>query len=369
LRQPSFVGLREDKPPRQVVREVPKSPVAVVREMGNGSTTSNRNAAQPAVKKSRRSRRPAKSGHSTAKAGNPKEGAVVAGVRLTNPDRVLYPEHGITKLQLAEFYEQIADWIFPYVVGRPLTLVRCPEGYTGECFFQKHLTGSLPDAIRGVTVPVKGKREEYVAVDDIAGIVALVQMGVLEIHPWPAREDQLERPDQIVFDLDPGDEVEWKAVVEGAREVRQRLDSIGLTSYLRLSGGKGLHVVVPLARRNTWDELKQFAKSVADRMTRDAPDRYIATMSKAKRRGKVFVDYLRNQRGATAIASYSTRRRAGAPVAVPLAWDELTARTRPDMYTIENLPKRLAKLNTDPWEGFFSPRQSITRKMLAAFDS
>jgi bifunctional non-homologous end joining protein LigD len=193
-------------------------------------------------------------------------------------------------------------------------------------------------------------------------------MGVLEIHPWPAREDQLERPDQIVFDLDPGEGVEWKAVIDAARELRERLESIGLVSFLRTSGGKGLHVVVPLARRNTWDELKQFAKAVADTMTREAPDRYIATMSKAKRRGKVFIDYLRNQRGATAIASYSTRAKAGAPVATPLAWDELTARTKPNMYNIHNVPKRLNKLKRDPWKDFFSPRQSITRKMFVAFE-
>jgi bifunctional non-homologous end joining protein LigD len=225
----------------------------------------------------------------------------------------------------------------------------------------------MPDEVRAVMVPVKGKKEEYVAVDDIAGVVALVQMGVLEIHPWPAREDQLERPDMIVMDLDPGEGVQWKAVVQGAKDVRDRFEGVGLTSYLRTSGGKGLHVVVPLARRNTWDELKQFAKAVADTMTRDAPDRYLATLSKAKRRGKVFVDYLRNQRGATAIASFSTRARAGAPVAVPLAWDELSTRIKPDMYNIRNLQKRLKKLKADPWEGFFSTRQSVTRKIMDAF--
>jgi bifunctional non-homologous end joining protein LigD len=356
LRHPSFMGLREDKPPKQIVREVEEPTSALERDSSNRSASANMKTKKSASTKSKR-----------GKARTSNNGVVVAGVPLSNPDRILYPDQGITKQQLAEYYVQIADWILPHVVDRPLTLVRCPEGYTGECFFQKHLTGSLPDAVRGVMVPVKGKREEYVAVDDIAGVVALVQMGVLEIHPWPAREDELEKPDRIVFDLDPGEGVEWKAIVDGAKEVRDRLEAAGLTSYLRTSGGKGLHVVVPLARRNTWDELKQFAKSVADTMTREAPNRYLATMSKAKRRGKVFVDYLRNQRGATAIASYSTRARAGAPVAVPLAWNELTARIKPDMYNIHNLPKRLDKLLNDPWEGFFSARQSITRKMMAAF--
>jgi bifunctional non-homologous end joining protein LigD len=357
LRHPSFMGLREDKPPQQVVREIEKPTTVLERAPANGSANGKMKTKKSTATKLNRS-----------SSRNSKSGVVVAGVPLSNPDRVLYPEQGITKQQLAEYYARIADWILPHVVDRPLTLVRCPEGYKGECFFQKHLTGSLPDAVRGVMVPVKGKREEYVAVDDIAGVVALVQMGVLEIHPWPAREDQLEKPDLIVFDLDPGEGAAWKMVVDGAKDVRDRLEAVGLTSYLRTSGGKGLHVVVPLARRNTWDELKQFAKSVADTMTREAPDRYLATMSKAKRRGKVFVDYLRNQRGATAIASYSTRARAGAPVAVPLDWSELSSRIKPDMYNIENLPKRLDKLAADPWDGFFSTRQSITRKKMAAFE-
>jgi bifunctional non-homologous end joining protein LigD len=281
---------------------------------------------------------------------------------------VLYPEDKITKRDLAQYYERVADWILPYVVDRPLTLVRCPEGYKGECFFQKHLTGSLPDAVRGVMVDVKGKQEEYVAIDDVAGLVALVQMGVLELHPWPAREDNLDKPDMLVFDLDPGEGTTWNNVVAGARELRERLEAAGLTTFLRTSGGKGLHIVVPLSRRNSWEEFKAFAKSVADAMTRDAPSQYIATMSKAKRRGKLFIDYLRNQRGATAIASYSTRRRRGAPVATPIGWEELTARTRPDMYTIANLPKRLEKLKKDPWADFFKTRQSITREVAAAFE-
>jgi bifunctional non-homologous end joining protein LigD len=292
----------------------------------------------------------------------------IAGVRLTHPERVLYAEDKITKRDLAEYYERVADWILPYVVDRPLTLVRCPEGYQGECFFQKHHTGSLPDAVRGIEVPVKGKKEEYVAIDDAAGLVALVQMGTLEIHPWPAREDNLERPDMLVFDLDPGEGVTWKDVVKGARDVRERLESAGLKTFLRTSGGKGLHVVAPLSRRNTWEEFKAFAKSVADTMSREEPNRYIATMSKAKRRGKVFIDYLRNQRGATAIASYATRRRKGAPIATPLDWEELNARTRPNMYNIKNIFKRLDKLKQDPWTDFFITRQSITQKVRAAFE-
>ena len=216
----------------------------------------------------------------------------------------------------------------PYVANRPLTLVRCPGGHTGECFFQKHITGTLPDTLHGVPIKEKGKKEEYIGIDDLAGLISLVQMGTLELHPWPAREDNVERPDYLVFDLDPGEGTTWKDVIHGAVEMRELLEGVGFTTFLRTSGGKGLHVVVPIDRRTTWDDFKQFAKSVADTMTRDAPDRYIATMSKAKRHGKIFVDYLRNQRGATAIASYSTRRRQGAPVATPIAWDELSCAKR-----------------------------------------
>jgi bifunctional non-homologous end joining protein LigD len=350
LRHPSFQGLREDKPAEEVVREMPKSTLALEKA---AETTANKTAATRGARRA---------------SSNAGEATEVAGVRLTNPDRVLYPEQGYTKKDLAEYYDQIADWILPYVAERPLTLVRCPEGHLGECFYQKHLTGAMPDAVGGVKIKEKGKTEEYVMIRDLAGLISLVQMGVLEMHPWPARSDNVERPDYLVFDLDPGEGVTWTDVVQGAKDVRQRLEDVGLKTYLRTSGGKGLHVCVPITRRNTWDEVKQFAKSVADTMARDDPGRYIAIMSKAKRRGKVYVDYLRNQRGATAIASYSTRARSGATVATPLAWEELARLKQANGFNIENLPARLAKLKKDPWEDFFSTRQSLTREVRAAFE-
>jgi bifunctional non-homologous end joining protein LigD len=342
LRHPSFQGLREDKPAKQIVREeaVPMSKV----------TRSAKNASRKRTK--------------GAKSASNGSGSVeVAGVAISHPDRVLYPEMGLTKQDLAEYYESIADWILPHVVDRPLTLVRCPGGRAGQCFYQKHLADEPPEHFRGVSIKEKSGTDEYVVIDDLAGLVSLVQMGVLEIHPWPARADKVEAPDRLIFDLDPGEGVPWKDVVVAAREVRDCLGELGLESFLRTSGGKGLHVVAPLARRNSWDELKAFAKAVAELLVREAPDRYIATMSKAKRRGKVFVDYLRNQRGATAIACYSTRAREGAPVAAPLAWDELTARLKPNGFTVKNMPQRLGKLQADPWAGFFDARQSITRAM------
>jgi bifunctional non-homologous end joining protein LigD len=365
LRHPSFQGLREDKPAKEVIREMPKRV--------DRNSEPSREGEAPAEPKAKRKRGSAGASpsqkrvasHKSAKSDNTE--ITIAGVRLTHPDRVLYPEDGITKRDLAEYYERIADWILPYVAKRPLTLVRCPEGRMAECFFQKHLTGTMPDTLHGVDIKEKGKKEEYLAVDSLAGLISLVQMGTLELHPWPAREDNVERPDFFVFDLDPGEGTTWRDVVHGALELRERLEGVELKTFLRTSGGKGLHIVVPIERRTTWDDFKQFAKSVADTMTREAPDRYIATLSKAKRRGKIFVDYLRNQRGATAIASYSTRRRSGAPVAAPIAWDELDAKTRPDMYNVKNLPKRLEKVKKDPWADFFTTRQSITAKIRAAF--
>jgi bifunctional non-homologous end joining protein LigD len=292
--------------------------------------------------------------------------ALVGGVRITHPDRVIYAEGKVTKLDLARYYESIADWILPYIVGRPLTIVRCPAGQGGECFYQKHWTESLPDAVHSVDVDASSVVEKYVLVDDLAGLISLVQMGVLEFHPWPARADNLERPDFLVFDLDPGEGVAWSDVVACAKAMRERLADLGLESFARTTGGKGLHVVAPLGRRNTWDELKAFAKAVADAIVRDDPKHYIATMSKTKRRGRIFVDYLRNQRGATAIASYSTRSRPGATVATPLAWSEVTARLDPKKLTVKSLPGRLAKRNSDPWAKFFSLKQSITTKMSTA---
>lgn len=354
LRQPSFQGLREDKAAREVVREMPK----VKEERGRRSE----------IKGSKRGGERSKEKHSMPAKASTADETTIGGVRITHPDRVLYPESGITKREIAEYYERVAEWVLPYVVNRPLTLVRCPEGIDGECFFQKHLTGTMPDVVHGIDIKEKGKQEKYVGLNDLAGLIWLVQIGVLELHPWPAREDNVERPDFFVFDLDPGEGVAWKDVIRGAHDLRERLESVGLQTFLRTSGGKGLHVVVPIDRRTTWDDFKQFAKSVADAMTRDFPERYLATMSKAKRHGKIFVDYLRNQRGATAIACYSTRRRPGAPVATPIAWDELSGRLRPDAFNIKNLPKRLNKLKDDPWADFFTIRQSLNAKILHAFE-
>jgi bifunctional non-homologous end joining protein LigD len=278
-------------------------------------------------------------------------------VRLTNPGRLLWPEQGITKEGLADFYADIADRILPHIVGRPLSLVRCPDGVDKQCFFQKHRWAGLGKGARDV--PVSSEKEPALAIDDLAGLLELVQASVLEIHPWGARDGRPELPDRATIDLDPGDDVPWEHVTEAALEVRSRLSDLGLQSFVKTTGGKGLHVVFPLTPKADWDTLKAFTQALAERMAADRPDRYTANAAKRERQGRIYLDYLRNGMGATAVAAYSTRARPGAAVSTPLAWDELGPAIHGDHFTVENLPKRLAVLDEDPWEGILSLRQEL----------
>ena len=288
----------------------------------------------------------------------------VAGVRLTSPGKVLYPEQGLTKRDLADYYERLAEWILPHVVDRPLAVVRCPEGRGKPCFYQKHPSESGPQHLRTVDISEQPPAEFNLVIKDTAGLIELVQMGVLEIHVWGSQVKNLEKPNRLVFDLDPGPGVDWPRIVQAAREVRSVLEELGLTTFLKTTGGKGLHLVVPIQARTEWDEAKAFCKAVADLIVRAAPDRYIATMSKAARKGKIFVDYLRNGRGATSVAAYSTRSKAGAPVSVPISWSELSPQLRSDQFTVQNVFARLDRLKSDPWADLATTRQSITKAMI-----
>ncbi len=339
LRHPSFKGLREDKEAAEIARE---NPLPLEKTKGGGKKNT-----KDAPKKS--------------DATVDEREIKVAGVRLSNPERVMYPEQGATKESVARYYEGAAEWILPHIANRPLTLVRCPQGHHQKCFYQKHFNDTLPEAVRCIPIQEKEGKGTYIVIDDAPGLISLVQIGVLELHPWGSREDKTEHPDRMIFDLDPGPDVEWDEVLQGARMLRDFLEWLGLRSFVKLSGGKGLHVVVPLVRRSDWDEVKIFSRRVAETLARSEPDRFIATMSKAKRQGKTYIDYLRNSRGATSIAAYSTRARVGAPVAAPLRWDELTSHRPPDHYNIQNMLQRLARLKGDPWEGFFSVRQSLSK--------
>lgn len=334
LRHPVFRGVRDDREPQEIT--VDKAmPQRIVSDGNNGKSGS---------------------------ASKPGE-VVVAGVRISNPDRILFPEQSVAKVDLARYYEDIADWVLPLIARRPLSLLRCPEGPESECFFQKHPSPSLAKGLPRIAIAEKHDTRDYVYVETIAHLVTLVQAGTLELHPWGCHIDDIEHPDLMVFDLDPGPDVTWKHMIDATRDLRDRLTDLGLTCFLRTTGGKGLHVVVPLEPRADWDEVKAFAHAVAERHASDDPDRLTSNMSKAKRQGRIFVDYLRNGRGATAIASYSARARPGAPVAVPVRWDELDASLRPDRYNVHNLHRRLRALKGDPWADFEAARTPLTAKM------
>lgn len=319
LRHASFKGLREDMDPRAVGRETAADARPQEKTMADETP------------------------------------GTVAGITLSNPDRVLWEGQGVTKLGLADYYAEIADAVLPHIAGRPLSLVRCPSGAEKTCFYAKHPFAGLDEAVLTVDL---GK-ETVIAVENLRGLVSLVQAGTLEIHPWGSRLEDVERPDRLVFDLDPGERVGYAQVIEAAREVRARLAEMGLESFVKTTGGKGLHVVVPIAPQASWEEAKAFCAGVAAAMAADSPDRFTDTLAKKARVGRIFVDYLRNGRGATAIAPYSPRARPGAPVATPLDWSELTEAIPPDHFTVETVPTRLRHLDRDPFAALAEIRQDL----------
>ncbi len=360
VRHAVYLGERADKSAAEVVRE-PADPKAE-RTMASPSSASGSAASSkrgsvvaasprrngpeytPAVKRS--------SNIVTARA--PKQrGVTVGGIALTHPDRELWP--GITKQELAEYWQAVADHALPGLARRPLAIVRCPEGIGGEHFFQKHSHGTLPSAIR----QGDASGSPYLAIDDEAGLIAMAQISAIELHAWGATEADPLNPDQMVFDLDPGEGVAFPDVVTAAGEVRDRLRRLGLESFCRTTGGKGLHVVVPLQPAAHWDDVKPFCRAFAEMMSEEQPERYLPTLKKLDRRGKILIDWLRNGMGATAVASFCPRARPGATVATPLAWDEVTRKLDPAKFTLRTIPQRLARLRTDPWDGFAAARQQL----------
>lgn len=357
LRHPSFQGLREDKPAASVTR--PESlPPSQEREaeMAAPSATKSRSRSKSKASVSGPKKRSAEKARPASK----EELAADLPVKLSNPQRVLFPDSGLTKLGLANYYAQVAKWMLPHIIDRPLSLVRCPGGQGTMCFFQKHPAAETPPALVRVPVQEKEGMEDYVAVQDLEGLLSLVQISALEIHLWGSRRDRLEQPDRVIFDLDPDDKLPWPRVVEAAFEVREMLEELDLTSFVKTTGGKGLHLVVPInPRRERWDTVKAFSRRVADALVAKNPSLYVANMSKAARKGKIFVDYLRNDRGSTSIAPYSTRAKPGAPVSVPLTWDELTPAVHSDHFEVGNISQRLDSLRRDPWNGIATLKQSL----------
>lgn len=335
LRQASFKRLREDKTVEDLGMATRHTVIAERARRRAGSATQD----EPPR------RRPARK---------------AADVRITHPERIVFPDTAYSKQAVADYYRAVSDQLLPELAGRPLSVVRCPEGAGANCFFQKHHAASLGASVASVRLKEKGgASDNYLYVENLRAVLELVQMNVIEFHPWGARVDQPDQPDRLVFDLDPGPGVDWKRVVAGAREVRDRLADAGLESFARLSGGKGVHVVVPLLRGPDWAAAKTFCEAFADAMAQHRPLDYLATASKARREGRIFIDWLRNARGATSVASWSLRARAGAPVAMPVSWAELGRSRSGADYDLARAQRRAKTLRKDPWEGFSRLRQKL----------
>lgn len=353
VRQASFKGLREDKPAEDVRREE-RSVTPTQRGTRHGSHST---AAKGATKVETGSAKTL-----------PKASAMTAPVRLTHPEKILDVESRLTKQQLANYYWAIAPHMLPYISGRPMSLVRCPDGSEKPCFYQKHANHTLPPGVGSVNVPDKktGKTEPYITLSTAEALAGLAQMGVLEIHPWGSRNDDLEHPDRIIIDLDPDPAIPWVRLAQSAAEVRKQLKKLGLDSFLKSTGGKGLHVVVPFVAEFDWTVIKQFAHAFVLQMEKKEPDLYLTKMSKAARTGRIFLDYLRNERGATAVAAFSPRARPGAAVSLPMSWSELKS-TKRTVVHVADFAEWKGQLKHDPWKQFFESRQRITSKMLNYF--
>jgi bifunctional non-homologous end joining protein LigD len=332
VRQAAFLGMREDKPASEVVRE-------------EASVSPKSKTAKP-------------------KSAKPKSAEIksstTTAIRLTHPEKVLDPESGLTKRELAEYYAAIAEHMLPHIAGRPLSLVRCPEGAGKPCFFQKHVTAMLPKGIGTVQVPDKktGKPEPYITLDTPDALMGLAQMGVLEVHPWGSRNDDLEHPDRMILDLDPDESLPWGVLCEAAADARRRLKKLGLESFLKLTGGKGLHIVAPIEPTLSWTELKQAAHNFVLAMERERPELYLTKMTKSARRGKIYLDYLRNERGATAVAPFSPRARLGVHVSLPLPWTALKESKRP-AFRVRDFAEWKSRLKSDPWKAMLGTKQRL----------
>ncbi|HVZ93682.1 MAG TPA: DNA ligase D [Phycisphaerales bacterium] len=354
LRHPVYLGLREDKPASEVRREMPKHLARTTAQTTRAALSRTKKGIEtaPARAKDDRRERAAVKERVPARIKSKSQAPEVEGVAITHPDRVVFAEMGVTKLQVAEYYSAIGPKMMPYLEDRPVSLVRCPKGPGGTCFFQKHMD------IRGLrglrTVPIKessGTRESVI-VEEPVGLISLVQWNTLELHGWGSRAEDLEHPDKMVLDLDPGPGVTRQRLMEAAFTVKRLVESRGLIGFPLLTGGKGVHVVVPLKRRADWETVKAFARSIAAEMVEAEPDRYVLKMTKSERAGKIFVDYLRNGRGATSIVPYSTRAREGATVAWPVGWAGLRKTEAPTL-TVAKAPK------TDPWRDFVKAKKPI----------
>ncbi|KEA08748.1 non-homologous end-joining DNA ligase [Rhizobium rhizogenes] len=292
-------------------------------------------------------------------AKTPAQDLAKTSVQLTHPERIYWPDDGVSKQDLVDYYALAWSRMAPFVVDRPLALLRCPDGIKGPRFFQKHAWKGINPHIEEIADPEDKDGEKLLRIRDFDGLAALVQSAALEIHPWGTTTAHWEKPDMIIMDLDPGDDVVWSAVIAGAQDIKARFEEMGLASFVKTSGGKGLHVVAPLKPKATWPDVKAAAEAIAHGMSADSPEEYLSVAAKTKRAGHIFIDYLRNGRGNTAVAPYSARARPGAAISMPLAWEELTGKIGPASFTVKNAASQLNDRFADPWADFFEAAKPL----------
>jgi bifunctional non-homologous end joining protein LigD len=351
VRQASFISLRRDKPARQIVRETPREGAEVQPNPAEPATESQ---AKP------RARRKTESASSSASSS-------VAGVKISHPERIIDKRTGTRKIDLVQYYESVADWLLPHLKDRPVSLVRAPEDIGGELFFQKHSQKlSIPNVTQHPGLD-RG-HPPLITIDTLKALIGAAQMGTVELHTWNALASNIEKPDRMVFDLDPDPALGWDKMIEAAQLTRTLLEELGLVSFCKTSGGKGLHVVVPLTKHAGWDEVKAFSQAVAQHMAATLPGHFAAKMGPQNRKRKIFVDYLRNNRGSSTVAAFSARARPGLGVSVPLAWGEMADTKSGDQWTVANLHERLAGLPQDPWADYAKTRQRINAAMRKRLD-
>ncbi len=367
VRQASFQGLREDKPAGQVKRELPVD----APEIKDARRSKNADSNPPTTAR----KKPVASAatRSASTKSNLRKSTIsdeAFPIPLTHPDKQVDSESKLTKRELADYFWAVREHMLPHIVNRPLSIVRCPQGSTKPCFFQKHVTGNLPDGIDGIDIRGRqsGAVESYITISTPLGLADLAQMGVLEIHPWGSSNSDIEKPDRLVFDLDPDEAIRWKTLAESAKEVRSRLRQCKLESFLKTTGGKGLHVVAPIEPEHDWPVIKAFAQAFASQMEAENKRLYLTKMTKAARAGKIYIDYLRNERGATSIAPFSPRARHGAPVAVPMDWKELD-NAKPPRFLVAEFSEWKSRLRHDPWIAMLKKHQSIPANILEQFTS
>ncbi|HUB17405.1 MAG TPA: DNA ligase D [Acidobacteriaceae bacterium] len=367
VRQAAYLGLREDKQAKEVVRETMEAVPRSARKHTRGAARPEPHGARTAKVAAPSTTAAKVEARTTPKSHSGR--AVVAGVSISHPDKILDAPSHLTKLQLVEYYDAIADHLLPHIAERPLSIVRCPDGAGQPCFFQKQIGKGMPAGIDSVPVTVKKggrpQREEYVTVSTREGLVGLGQMGVMELHPWGSSNRNLEQPDRLIIDLDPDPDLPWKQLVASAVEIRDLMKHLGLETFVKSTGGKGIHVVAPLAPRHEWPTIKEFAHHFVLMMERANPKLYLTKMTKSARTGRIFLDYLRNERGATAVAPYSPRARAGVRVAMPLTWNELE-KTDPKQFAVANFGEWKGRLKRDPWLAMNQVRQQLSERAVAA---